>query len=118
MPFSQESISIYLKVLEATKDVALGAIGGLIAYLVDYITAQKKKDKGEEIVFVFRFTSLFINMALGAFVAYIVGGLLDEDFGRYRDALIGLSGVSAYQILILSEHKFATFIVNKFSKKD
>jgi hypothetical protein len=33
-------------------------------------------------------------------------------------AIIGLSGVTAYQILILAESRFAKYIVDKFTKKD
>lgn len=117
MPFSQESIGIYMKIFDSLKDVLIGAIGGMIGYLLDYITAQKKKDNGEKVVFIFRYTSLFINMILGAFVAHIVGDILNEDFGDYRNAIIGLSGVTSYQILILAESKFANYIVDKVIKK-
>jgi uncharacterized membrane protein YuzA (DUF378 family) len=119
MPFNnQETINILQQLLTNSKDIILGALGGLVAYLLDYITAQRKKDNGENVMFVFRYTSLFINMILGAFVAHIVGSALSEDFSRYRDAIIGLSGVTAYQILILAESRFAKYIVDKFTKKD
>lgn len=117
MPFSQESISVYIKLWDAIKDLAIGAIGGMVGYLLDYITAQRKRDNGEKVVFVFRYTSLFINMILGAFVAHIVGDVLNEDFGDYRNAIIGLSGVTSYQILIVAESKFANYIVDKVIKK-
>lgn len=117
MPFSQESVSIYLKLWDDTKDILIGAIGGMIGYLLDYITAQRKRDNGEKVIFIFRYTSLFINMILGAFVAHIVGDILNEDFGDYRNAIIGLSGVTSYQILIVAESKFANYIVDKVLKK-
>ena len=117
MPFSQESIGIYMKIFDSLKDILIGAIGGMIGYLLDYITAQKKKDNGEKVIFIFRYTSLFINMILGAFVAHIVGDILNEDFGDYRNAIIGLSGVTSYQILILAESKFVNYIVDKVIKK-
>jgi uncharacterized membrane protein len=118
MPLSQESISIYIKVWDALKDILLGATGGMVGYLLDYITAQRRIDNGEKVIFIFRYTSLFINMILGAFVAHIVGDILNEDFGDYRNAIIGLSGVTSYQILILAESKFANYIVDKVIKKE
>lgn len=117
MPFSPESVGWYVQLINVGKDVVLGAVGGLIAYLMDYMAVQRRRDSGEKVVFVFRYTSLFINMILGAFVAHIVGGVLAEDFGGYRDAVIGLSGVAAYQILELAKSRFAGWLIDKIVKK-
>lgn len=99
-------------ILEMLRDVLLGAIGGFIAYLFDYQRAKKDGDTK----FIFKFSSLTINMALGAFVAHLVGTLIPLDtFGR--DAIIGLSGVTAYNILLLAESKFAAWLFEKLQGK-
>jgi len=104
---SLENISTHLLYL---KDILLGMSGGMIAYLFDYSKARREGNKD----FTFLFSSMFINMALGAFVSYIIGSVLPSDIG-YRDALIGFSGVTAYNILLVAESKFATFIINKIT---
>jgi hypothetical protein len=102
----------FLIIMETVRDIAIGAVSGIIAYLFDY---QKAKRNGDT-KFVFRFSSLTINMAMGAFVAHMVGTLIPIDtFGR--DAIIGLSGVTAYQILLLAESKFASWLFEKLQGK-
>ncbi len=101
-----------LGLVKTVKDIALGMAGGVVAYLFDYSRAKRAKD--EE--FSFMFSSMFINMTMGAFVAYTVGSMLDSStIGR--DAIIGFSGVSAYNILLLAESKFATWIIEKITGK-
>ncbi len=92
------------------KDILLGVVGGLVAYLFDYTKAKRNGDDE----FVFQFTSMLVNIVLGAFVAYIVGTTLDTDI-RYRDAIIGLSGVTAYNIIYLAESKFAEWIIARIT---
>ena len=92
------------------KDVILGMFGGVIAYLFDYSKARRCNEP-----FKFLVSSMIINMLLGAFVAYLTGSLLDMDF-KYRDAMVGLSGVTAYNILLIAESKFAEVIINRFLK--
>lgn len=94
------------------KDVLLGLIGGLISYLFDY---SKAKRNGNE-AFIFRTSSMVINMALGAFVGYIVGTLLPADTAG-RDAIIALSGVTSYNILLIAESKFAVWLFERISGK-
>ena len=97
-------------VLIASKDVILGALGGVVAYLFDYSKASRCNTP-----FKFLLSSMIINMMLGAFVAYLTGSLFDSDF-KYRDAMVGLSGVTAYNILLLAESKFAEALINRFMK--
>ena len=79
------------------KDVFLGLVGGLISYLFDY--SKAKRNGNEE--FIFRVSGMVINMSLGAFVGYVIGTLLPiETTGR--DAIIALSGVTSYNILLLA----------------
>lgn len=97
------------------KEIILGFMGGAIAYLFDYSKAKRNGDS-----FTFSISSMFINMALGAFVAYMVGTVIPLDtIGR--DAIIGMSGVTAYQILLVAESNFAKWIFTRLTgseKKD
>jgi len=90
------------------KDILLGMSGGAIAYLFDYSRAKRSGDDK----FKFLLSSMLINIALGAFVAYIVGSGLPIDL-VYRDAIIGFSGVTAYNIILLAESRFAEWLINK-----
>ena len=95
------------------KDIFLGLVGGLISYLFDY--SKAKKNGNEE--FIFRVSGMIINMALGAFVGYVIGTLLPiETTGR--DAIIALSGVTSYNILLLAESRFAVWVFEKVIGKD
>ena len=95
------------------KDVFLGLVGGLISYLFDY--SKAKKNGNEE--FIFRVSGMIINMSLGAFVGYVIGTLLPiETTGR--DAIIALSGVTSYNILLLAESRFAVWVFEKVIGKD
>ena len=94
------------------KDIFLGLVGGLISYLFDY--SKAKRNGNEE--FIFRVSGMVINMALGAFVGYVIGTLLPiETTGR--DAIIALSGVTSYNILLLAESRFAVWIFEKVTSK-
>ena len=94
------------------KDVFLGLVGGLISYLFDY--SKAKKNGNEE--FIFRVSGMIINMSLGAFVGYVIGTLLPiETTGR--DAIIALSGVTSYNILLLAESRFAVWIFERVTGK-
>ena len=94
------------------KDILLGLVGGLISYLFDY--SKAKKNGNEE--FIFRVSGMVINMSLGAFVGYVIGTLLPiETTGR--DAIIALSGVTSYNILLLAESRFAVWIFERVTGK-
>ena len=94
------------------KDIFLGLVGGLISYLFDY--SKAKRNGNEE--FIFRVSGMIINMALGAFVGYVIGTLLPiETTGR--DAIIALSGVTSYNILLLAESRFAVWIFERVTGK-
>ena len=94
------------------KDILLGLVGGLISYLFDY---SKAKRNGNE-QFIFRVSGMVINMSLGAFVGYVIGTLLPiETTGR--DAIIALSGVTSYNILLLAESRFAVWVFERVTGK-
>ena len=94
------------------KDIFLGLVGGLISYLFDY---SKAKRNGNE-AFIFRVSGMVINMALGAFVGYVIGTLLPTETTG-RDAIIALSGVTSYNILLLAESRFAVWIFERVTGK-
>ena len=100
-------------VLLSVKDIILGTMGGMVAYLFDYSRAKRDSEKKE---FPFMMSSMIINMALGAFISYIVGSVIPIDTVG-RDAIVGLSGVTAYNILLIAESRFATWVVDKITKK-
>lgn len=99
---------IWLAVL-MFKDIFLGLIGGAIAYLFDFSKARKN---GKE--FSFQISAMLINMAFGAFVAYVIGSMIPIETAG-RDAIIGMSGVTSYQILLLVESRYAMWIFNKLT---
>ena len=97
--------------LASIKDILLGMAGGVVAYLFDYSKAKRDGDER----FTFLFSSMLINVALGAFVAYTVGSVIPMDI-TYRDAVIGFSGVTAFQIILLAESRFAEWVIEKVSR--
>ena len=102
----------YWLVLVMLKDVVLGLVGGLIAYVFSYSKAERS---GTEAM-VFKVSSMIINMILGAFVGFVCGTLLPVDTVG-RDAIVALSGVTSYNILLLVESRFANWVFEKFIAK-
>ena len=102
---SPDNLSMFLKVLDMFKDVILGIVGGIVAYLYDYTTAKKKGDE----TFSFSWALMFINALLGAFVAYTVGDFVPLDVSG-RDAIIGFSGVTSYNIIMIAQGRFAKWL--------
>ena len=100
-----------LIIVSESKDIVLGAVGGTVAYLFEYIKAKKSDDK-----FDFVASSMFVHMALGAFVGYSVGTFLTSDVVG-RNAIVSFSGVTSYSILLLADNRFATWLVDKIGMK-
>lgn len=107
MPLDPNNHNQFIVYLIMFKEVILGVVGGLVAYLFDYSKAKRSGDKFE-----FSVGSMLINMALGAFVAYLVGTVVPVDM-LYRDAIVGVSGVTAYQILLITESNFPKWLASK-----
>lgn len=102
-------------------DILLGGVAGLIAYLYDHNVEckeyAKEREGGCEAI-KFNLFSLITNIAMGAFVAYVVGTAI-ADTNEYKTILVGFSGFSAYSILALARSRFAETLLDKiFSKKD
>lgn len=111
MPLTNpDNINVFILALAMLKDVLLGLFGGLVAYLFDFIKARR-----EGTDFVFKISSMLINMFLGAFVAYLIGTVVPDTMIA-RDMVVGMSGVTSYQILMLAESKFALWIFDKITK--
>ena len=104
-----EEVNQIIVIIMLLKDALFGVLGGFIPYLFDYSKASRNHED-----FVFRFSSLEINMALGGFIGYAIGNLLELDvFGR--NALICFSGFSAYSILLIAESRFANWIFDRIT---
>lgn len=93
------------RALDMFKDIFLGAIGGIVAYLFDY----KKAKKDGNSAFIFSFPSLLINMFLGMFVAYSVGTFIPLDVVG-RDAFIGGAGFVSFPILLVAESRAVNYL--------
>ena len=99
-----------LQFLDTIKDVLLGSMGGVAAYMYDY---SKKKKANEQVVW--SNSAMAINMFLGGFVANALGSFIPLDLNG-RDGIIGFIGVSSYAILGIVESKFAQMIMSKVLK--
>lgn len=97
--------------VQGNHDTLLGGIAGLVAYLYDWYKAIE--GKGD---FQFSFMALIINIAMGAFVSYIIGTTL-TDSNEYRIILVGLSGFSAFSILSIARSKTAESLIDRIFKK-
>jgi hypothetical protein len=96
-----------LQIFHMFKDVLLGMIGGLIAYLLKYSREKEKNDS-----YIFSWISLFINMILGGYVSYLFGTLIDSQC-QYKDFIVGSVGVASYPILIWIEANALNVLLKK-----
>lgn len=93
------------------KDVLLGMVGGATSYLVDWSNAKRTKDSD----FIFRLGSLVVNTLMGATVGYAVGSILPEDTAG-RNAIVLVSGVCSFTLLVLAQSQAAEVILDYVSK--
>jgi len=108
---NNEPTTLYQIVL-MFKDVFLGAVGGLVAYLLKY---QKEKELNEN--HTFSFVSIVINMILGGYASYLFGSAIPESW-HYKDFLIGSIGVASYPILLYIESNLLGVLLKKAQLKD
>lgn len=104
---NQEIYDLVVKVVIAMKDVILGGAGGIIAYMFNY---TKQKETLEDIKWSNQ--TMFINLCIGAFVAYSLGTFVPLDTAG-RDGIIGLIGVTSYAILGIVESRFAKIVMDR-----
>lgn len=114
MPNTDPNNYSLLALFSLIKDAVLGLLGGLVAYLFDYSKSEKKAENG--IPPNFKTSSMFIHMFLGAFVGFVCGTLIPADtFGRV--AIVALSGVSSFNLLMLVESRFASWLFERMLPK-
>jgi hypothetical protein len=90
-------------------DLALGTIGGSVA------TVYVARKYGAA---AFSLSLLASNISLGAFVGYLVGGVVPVEWNMH-DIIVSFSGVTAYSIIEIGETKFAKYIYERlFNLKD
>jgi hypothetical protein len=104
--------SLFIQILHMFKDVLLGMIGGLIAYLLKY-----KREKEKNSSYIFSWVSLFINVIIGGYVSYLFGTVIDPQW-QYKDFVIGSVGVASYPILIWIEANALDVILKKAGIKE
>lgn len=111
-----EDIYKILELVIISKDVWLGSVGGFISYIYDYTKSRRDSEANNtEDKFKFKLSSLFVNIAMGAFVGYCSGIFLENDI-RVRDAIIAFSGVFAYNVLYATESKFVINLIEILTK--
>lgn len=96
------------RIVVALKDVLLGGMGGIVAYMFDY-SRQKKRMEDVQ----WSNSAMLINMVIGAFVAYSLAAFIPADT-MGRDGLVGFIGVSSYAILGIVESRFARIVLDRF----
>jgi len=104
---NSSNLELMVKIFDAFKEIILGGAGGIVAYLFDF---QRQKKALQDIPF--SFSAMFINMCIGAFVAYTLGSFIDHTISG-RDGYIGLIGVTSYAILGIVESRFAKIIIDR-----
>ena len=102
--------SLLIELINTFSDALLGAIAGVMAYLYSYAQAAQEGTEGVA----FRVSIMIIFLCLGSFVSYLVGSTLPEDT-PLRSAIIGLSGISAFQIIQVAHSKSAEWIFDRLT---
>jgi len=91
------------------RDILLGAVGGAIAYLLQY-----KKHKEEDTTYTVQWSLLLVNMVLGGFIASIIGDIVPTDTS-YHNFIVGSIGVASYPLLTLIENNIAIIVYEKLT---
>jgi len=100
-------VHLFIQFADTIKDVFLGGMGGVVAYMYDY---SKGKKQGKEVVW--SNSAMVINAFLGGFTANAMGSFIPIDT-LGRDGLIGFIGVSSYAILGIIESRFAKAVLDR-----
>jgi len=107
MPMNNNIEPTIFQILGSMKDILLGVIGGVVAYLLRY---QREKDKDDS--YSFSFVTLIINMVLGGYASYLFGTAIPEHW-HYKDFIIGSIGVASYPILVWIERNALGVLLKK-----
>jgi hypothetical protein len=84
-------------------DLGLGCVGGSVATI--YVARKYGAAS-------FTISLLISNISLGAFVGYLVGGVVPVEWNMH-DILVSFSGVTAYSIIEIGETKFASYVYER-----
>jgi len=105
---AQEILDILIKLATSLKDVLVGGTGGLVMYFV-----ENKRLKTNGIDAKMNLGSMFVNVFIGSFAAYVIGSSIGPDVS-YRDGIIALIGMCSYSIVGLLESRFTQWAVDVF----
>ena len=84
-------------------DLTLGCIGGGVATI--YVTRKYGTSA-------FSSSLLASNISLGAFVGYLIGGIVPAEWYMH-DIIVSFSGITAYSIVDIGETQFAKYIYER-----
>ena len=105
---ANEVYNIVSQLVAGMKDILVGGTGGLMMYFVEN---RRMKERGVETKV--DLGSMFVNIFMGSFVAYVVGGSISPDTA-YRDGIIAVIGMCSYSIVGLLESRFTQWVVGVF----
>ena len=105
---TNDTFELISRVVVALKDVLLGGMGGIVAYMFDYSRQKKKLETVQ-----WSNSAMLINMIIGAFVAYSLAAFIPTNIAG-RDGIVGFIGVSSYAILGIVESRFARIVLDRF----
>jgi len=105
---AQEIVDILIKLGTSFKDILIGGTGGLVMYFV-----ENKRLKVNGVEAKMNLGSMFINVFIGSFVAYVIGSSIGPDVS-YRDGIVALIGMCSYSIVGLLESRFTQWAVDVF----
>ena len=103
-----EIYSVVSQLASRMKDVLVGGTGGLMMYFVEH---RRMKERGVETKI--DLGSMFVNIFMGSFVAYVIGGSISPDT-PYRDGIIAVIGMCSYSIIGLLESRVTQWVVDVF----
>lgn len=105
---ANEIVSVLSQIAASIKDILVGGTGGLMMYFVEN---RRMKERGVEAKM--DLGSMFVNIFMGSFVAYVIGGSISPDT-PYRDGIIAVIGMCSYSIVGLLESRFTQWVVDVF----
>ena len=106
---TNDHINLFIQFILYIKDILLGAVGGAVAYLLQY-----KKYKEVDALHTIQWSLLVVNMVLGGFIASIIGDIIPNDV-NYHNFIVGSIGVASYPLLVLIENNIAKLVYERIT---
>lgn len=103
---ANEVYELLVKIFHAMKEILVGGLGGVVAYMVEYKRIKSANENHQ-----WNHASMVIHLFIGSFMAYVAGSFMAHDM-TYRDGLIGLIGLTSYTIVGLIESRFAAWVID------